>query len=322
MTSISSSKKIALWAINPFEEETRPSPAVVQELKKWAEACGYAIQPIHVLYVSSIDAPPDDYGGWVKRFVPAVEAEVSNYLKGMDLPALKEPRVLVHHGVSIHSAVDALLKYAGDVKAEWVLTASKGRSGLRRMALGSFAESLLTRSPVPVWVFGHGKPVSLDTQRILFATDFSDLSKAAFEQVIGQAQKLGSSVTLFHCINLPETMVSGAGAMGVSSCFPIDEYLKDQTEWARLKVAEWTKSAKVKGVTVDFVIKQVVPNIANAIVFEAGLARAGVIALASKSGPIGASLLGSNARQVIRQSECPVWVYGPKSLPRALAEGA
>ena len=29
--------KIALWAVNPFEEETRPGQAVVDELKKWAE---------------------------------------------------------------------------------------------------------------------------------------------------------------------------------------------------------------------------------------------------------------------------------------------
>src|SRR4051794_25198001 len=108
----SNQSKIALWAINPFEEETRPSLVAVEELKKWTEASGYLLRPVHALYVSSIDAPPDDYGSWVRRFVPAVEAEISRYLKGMDLPALQAPKVLVHHGVSSHSAVDALIQYA------------------------------------------------------------------------------------------------------------------------------------------------------------------------------------------------------------------
>jgi len=312
-------KKIALWAVNPFEEETRPSAAAIDELKKWAEASGFLLQPVHVLYVSSIDAPPDDYGGWVRRFIPAVEVEVSKFLNGMDLPGIQAPKVLVHHGVSIHSAVDALIQYAQDVRAAWILTSSKGRSGIRRMALGSFAESLLTRSPVPVWVFGHGKSAQLTSDRILFATDFSDVSKAAFTQVIDQAKKLGSSVTLFHCVNLPEPVMSGAGAMGVSSPFPIDEYMRDQTEWAKVRAAEWANDAKESGVKVDYVVKEVVPSIANAIVFEAALARAGLIALASTSGAVGAVLLGSHARQVVRQSECPVWVFGPKCAAGAVA---
>ena len=312
-------KKIALWAVNPFEEETRPSAAAIDELKKWAEASGFLLQPVHVLYVSSIDAPPDDYGGWVRRFIPAVEVEVSKFLSGMDLPGIQAPKVLVHHGVSIHSAVDALIHYAQDTHAAWILTSSKGRSGIRRMALGSFAESLLTRSPLPVWVFGHEKSALLTSDRILFATDFSDVSKAAFAQVIEQAKNLGSSVTLFHCVSLPEPMMSGAGAMGVSSPFPIDDYLRDQTEWAKVRAAEWVKDAKKSGVKVDYVVKEVVPSIANSIVFEAALARAGVIALASTRGAVSAVLLGSHARQVIRQSECPVWVFGPKCTAGSVA---
>ena len=106
--------------------------------------------------------------------------------------------------------------------------------------------------------------------------------------------------------------MSGAGAMGVSSAFPVDDYLKDQMDWAKTRGEEWVERAKARGVAVELRVKEVVPNVADAIVSEATAVGAGVIALASMSGPVGAALLGSHARQVVRQSECPVWVFGPK----------
>jgi nucleotide-binding universal stress UspA family protein len=305
--------KVAVWAINPFEEETRPSPAVIAELRRWAEATGHAIQPVHVFYVSPTDAPPQGHESWIKRFIPALEAETAHYIKGMDVPGMLEPKVLVQRGGFTHAAIEVLVQYAQDLGASWILVSSKGRSGIRRMALGSFAETLLIHSPVPVWVFGHG-PADLrepDSRRIFFATDFSDVSQAAFARVIEQARALGARVTLFHCINLPEPMVSGAAVMGVSAGFPVDEYVRDQSEWARKRAADWIRFAAQSGVPVEFKLREVVPSIANEIVTEARRESAGIIALASHSGTVGATLLGSHARQVVRQSECPVWVFGP-----------
>jgi nucleotide-binding universal stress UspA family protein len=308
--------KIAIWAVDPFERETRPGHAVIEELKNWAAATGMRIQPIHILYSPSADVPDDERGSWVMNYVPAVAKEVTQYLTEVGLSGTLEPKVLVQRHGSTGAAVEILLQYAKDVQAEWLLVSSKGRSGLRRIALGSFAESLLVKSPLPVWVFGHGAPATLNPRRILFATDFSTASKAAFTQLLQQASALKAEVTLFHCSTLPDALVLSATGMGAANVFPVDDYLKEQLAWANECAAEWSASARTNGVEVHLVIKSAALNIPGAILAEAASLHAGVIALASTSGMLGAALLGSNARQVIRQSECAVWVFGPQWLKR------
>lgn len=305
-------KKVAVWAINPFEVETRPGSAVQEELKKWASANDTELQPVHVFYVPSADVPAADRGAWVKRYIPALEKEVTSYLSTLSLPAMRAPKVLIQHGGSTHEAVETLIQYAEDLGATWTLSSSKGRSGIRRLALGSFAETLLLKSTVPVWLFGHGDPKVLDPTRILFSTDFSEVSKNAYESVVAQASKLGANVTLFHCVNLPNEMLTGLGAMGAAGVFPADDYIKSQTAWAKETADRWVWDAQLKGVKVKLVIKEIAPSIATAVLNAATEEKAGIIALASRSGPVAAVLLGSHARQIVRQAECPVWVFGPK----------
>lgn len=307
-----STKRLAVWAINPFEVETRPGSAVIDELETWLGATGTAVQPVHVLGVPAAVLSPDAHGSWSEPYLAATEKETAEYLNGIGLPQLLQPKVLLHHGGTAEGAARVLLDYAQEVGAAWILVSSKGRSGLRRLALGSFAESLILTSPVPVWVFGHGNPAVLDPRRIIFSTDFSEMSRAAFNRVLDQASKLGARVTLFHCVNFPDGALSNLGMMGMTPYIPPEDYLSGQMEFARKSAADWIKDAAQLGVQVDFVVKEVVPNIDKSILQEAEAIGAGVIALASHSGRVSAAILGSHARQVVRHSDRPVWVFGPK----------
>lgn len=294
--------KIALWAIDPYELETRPNRAAQEELQKWAVATETLIQPVHVL----------EHGAQLVRSIPAIEEELTRYLSTMSLPMTLTPRVLVQPGGSKREAVDILTKYATDEKAGWILVSSKGKSGLGRLTAGSFAETLLLHSRLPVWVFGHGAPKTLDPASILFATDFSDASRSAFDQVLEQAARLRAQVTFVYCIDLPVGILSGVAA---SAVFPPADYMNTQLEWANGVAKEWIARAAQQGVVAKFVIRENVPNISNEILAQAAQAKAGFIAMASTCGPAGAALLGSHARQVVRQAECPVWVFGKNSQP-------
>jgi nucleotide-binding universal stress UspA family protein len=235
------------------------------------------------------------------------------YLAGMNIPRLKEPKILIERSGSSLEAARTLIQFADDLRASWITVSSNARSGLKRMALGSFAESLVLRSHIPVWAFGHGEGVSLNLEQIFFATDFSDASKAAFERVLGEAKQVNAKVTLFHVVTLPKSVMA-TGAFGSAAYLPLDDYLDEQQSWAEGISREWLQLGKAQGVSVETVVHAGAVNISETLLAEAASRNAGVIAMASQSGPWAAAIVGSHARDVMRQSKCPVWVFGPKCL--------
>ena len=62
------------------------------------------------------------------------------------------------HGVEVvtemlyRSAPNSIASYAGEVNADLVVIGSRGRSGVRRILLGSTAEEVVRRAPCPVTV--------------------------------------------------------------------------------------------------------------------------------------------------------------------------
>jgi len=59
-----------------------------------------------------------------------------------------------------YNAVDSILTMAHDLGADLIAMSTHGRGGLRRVALGSIADHVLRRSPVPVLL--HRMPVGSD----------------------------------------------------------------------------------------------------------------------------------------------------------------
>src|SRR5690606_6596592 len=98
--------------------------------------------------------------------------------------------------------------------------------------------------------------------------------------------------------------------------FNIERYPLEQEAWAKQESTAWLKLAEQHGVPIRFDCATRSENTAQAIQQAAREAGAGVIALASQSGPLSASILGSVARQVVRHSESPVLVFGPRWLER------
>lgn len=58
--------------------------------------------------------------------------------------------VAVHHAVRQGDVVEAILDTAREVDADLVIMGTHGRKGLQRFFLGSVAEQVIRRSPVPV----------------------------------------------------------------------------------------------------------------------------------------------------------------------------
>lgn len=298
--------KMAVWAIDPMEAQTVPAQDVISELRNWISQANIHVQPVYVLEVGT---SLSDISFYVEQRVLDLKTALNKYLNQLDLPNVLGPEVLVSKSNSIMDAIDVLLKFAKQRRSDCIMVSSKGRSGLSRIAFGSFAESLLLKSSIPVWVLSHGDSKSLNSKKFLFATDFSENSKESYREFLRTAQALGAEVVLYYAATIPDTVLA---ANGMGPIVAIEPYLRDLQEEGEKTAAKWMGEAKRLGVKSQAIVETVIHDVPQAILAAARAKNCGAIAMASQSGPIAAAILGSYARQVVRHSYCPVWVYGPK----------
>jgi nucleotide-binding universal stress UspA family protein len=108
---------------------------------------------------------------------------------------------------------DELLGIVADNKVDLVVMGTHGRRGVERLLLGSTAESILRRVPVPVLTISQRgvdqeteSPFDVPFRRILYATDLSeDGLSGGLHYAVDLARTLGAHLTLLHVIQLRET---------------------------------------------------------------------------------------------------------------------
>ena len=145
------------------------------------------------------------------RFVPQlgnVETTVGleEYAR-KNLCRLEEKILGIPHVLAIeHGEVwPAISELARKNDADLLVMGTHGRTGLRRLLMGSVAERVFRRAHCPVLTIGPGaerKPAE-DIQCIVFATDFEAESKAAFAYALVIAQESEAEVTMLHVERAP-----------------------------------------------------------------------------------------------------------------------
>lgn len=108
---------------------------------------------------------------------------------------------MVVRGKGIWTAVEGAIK---DHDADLLVLGTHGRTGRSRHCLGSVAEEILRRSPVPVLTIGprvcgvHGHA---RFRHILFATDFDTESEAAAHFAVSIADENNAQLILMHVLD-------------------------------------------------------------------------------------------------------------------------
>jgi len=98
---------------------------------------------------------------------------------------------------------DVIFRLVRDQQIDLLVVGTHGRSGLPKFLLGSVAEKLFRQSPIPVLTVGplvSRDQGSIDFNKIVFATDFSDESLAALPHAISLAQQYEGRLVLLRVI--------------------------------------------------------------------------------------------------------------------------
>jgi nucleotide-binding universal stress UspA family protein len=200
------------------------------------------------------------------------------------------------------SAAEEIIATANEINSDLIVMGTHGRTGIRRVLLGSTAEHVLRKAKCPVLTIKPKSKAleSLAVRRILCPTDFSSSSKAAFELACTLAHANGARVIALH-VALPHVVTSDEAMAEAVATSAIESSRRTATEQlAGLRSAEG-----------DFPFEQQLEegDAAERILDSARVNHCDLIVLGSH-GRTGLSrlLMGSVAEQVIRKAPCAVLV--------------
>jgi nucleotide-binding universal stress UspA family protein len=268
---------------------------------------------IHLLHVVTLQG----YGGQTDL---AAFPDLEPYLERADKVARERLDAGALHGGTAEakvfkaltravSAPEAIVEYAERKKADLVVIATRGNTGLTHVLLGSVTERVIRYAPCPVLVVGGGDRdyVDPDTgvvriRRVVVADDFSDSAAAALRYAVEHLRPYKPEVCLAHAV---VTDVPPAYAFaGVDSIFQLRPDLKDRLiEMLRKRAAEvvpdgWAISCEVR----EGKPHEVVPRYARDV--EADLLVVGretKIELAER-------VFGGASERIVRHAPCPALV--------------
>jgi nucleotide-binding universal stress UspA family protein len=173
--------------------------------------------------------------------------------------------------------------------------------------MGSFAETFLLHSTVPTLVINPHCAASGDSNHILFATDFSAQSLAAFDQTVAIAAQLKARISVVHYSHTPKyASLLGEALFGEVA----DEIERRVKKEKSLGAALVTKGLgqKVK-TSFHLITGRGTFDPSSAIAKFAKLQGVGFISLAARSGVLKSALMGATSRELARNATCPVLIY-------------
>lgn len=258
---------------------------------------------LHVLHVEERDVELSD----------VIDVREADVLADLHLPVPDEPTVPVarihEHTVVHRSAADGILSYAAEHDTSLIVLGTHGRRGVQRLVLGSVAEEVVRRAPVPLFTVGRGAPASPPADgALLVPVDFSDHQDRLLAHARVLAQAYDVSVALLHVVNRTDP----PEAYGTDPPLPEPDVLLDRSAQALTKRAAPLRDA---GIPVQVDVRHGHP--AEEILAVAADLDAALLAIAThgRSG-VERMLMGSVAETVIRRAPCPVFTV--KSFGRSL----
>jgi nucleotide-binding universal stress UspA family protein len=313
--SLQSLKKV-IWAIDAFDSNRELYKNSAHFIRQLVQMTGCVIQPVYILSESDLMYKKSDLFDFGSDYQTAAKNSLKELLSSLEIEELTEPTVLVQRAYRSDSDAELLSNFAFAVEADSICVCSHGKKGLERMFLGSFAETLLLKSKVPIIVIPSHLKKDIHLNQFIFPTDLKSESRTAFRSVVRMAKAFQAKLSLFHSVAHPidSLLQSGVYLLGGGTWVPAHSYFgKNIDQQTRLAEA-WASWANHQGVETDFVVDPTGGSVQKALIALTQMKDAGFIVMEGISGPVESVMIGSVARQVIRASDRPVWIIRSSML--------
>ena len=214
----------------------------------------------------------------------------------------REKGVEVSGALSLGPPVDVVLEAVKQHDPELVVIGTRGNSGFKHLLLGSVAEALVRKCPVPVLTIHPEDHESLAKLRhVILPTDFSDEASHVIDRLgVLLPHDPKPKLTLLHVYQLP---VIVAPLMGFAPEMPVlAEDARDEAHKALDPLAEKLRAA---GYEVEVIGREGDPSHVISDLTETSDADLVVMGTRGLS-KFEQMLLGSTTERVVQHAKCPV----------------
>jgi len=215
-----------------------------------------------------------------------------------------------------NGAFDSLCRIAAEIPADLIITSTHGRTGLKRLLLGSTAERLVQYSPCPVFVDRRPKSIGnteRDIKKILVPVDFSDCSLAGLNYAVRFAKKIGARIIVVNVVDLgPVMMTTGCGH------YDSPTYIEAARRRCGDQMQSFLKRVSFNGVSVN---TSAVAGFCPTSIYQSAARKGADLIIMSTHGRTGLRhvLVGSVAERTVRYAKCSVLVVPSFSRVRKRA---
>ncbi len=195
-------------------------------------------------------------------------------------------------------AVDRALKMASSNKSNLIGLYTHSRRGYLRMAMGSFAETMIHKSPLSMLLVNPKTKFPRKIKTILFASDLSSASELHFQTTLSLCQRLRAKLVVFHAA---EAVLQWS----LDEANPQIHAYRRRVQEIRERIQQDAKRASVPfevAFSVEF------ETTADLIVKFARRRKADLLVVGAKAGRLTALMGGSTTRNVVRASIQPVLI--------------
>jgi nucleotide-binding universal stress UspA family protein len=200
-----------------------------------------------------------------------------------------------------------VVEFAHERRPDIVVIATHGRTGLKRLFLGSFAEKIVRYGGIPVLlVRQEGEAQDFAPHNVLVPVDFSEAGSCVLPTARFLAERYGATLNFFKVLDPADYYYY---YYGVATREAFDKTLDQTRDVAAAAREQFTvlKERELSGVKAEFQCTRGLPT--HEIVCRAESSGADLV-LISTHGRSGAKrvLLGSVAAEVVRSAPCSVLV--------------
>ena len=235
MTSTQISERIALNSILFLTDFSDSSATAVPFATSIVRAYGSVLHALHVLVPSPLTylaaeasvTVIDDEEDRAKEEMRRLGAAFSGL----------QSETLIERGDAVWPVLAEVLQRQ---EFDLIILGTHGRTGLQKFLLGSSAEEVFRRAPVPVLTIGPAVQVGAHGggrfRCVLFATDFNAVSAAAAPYAVSLAQENQSRLVLLHVLPKPKPgkLDRDGGRSIAESLHHLHEFVSAEAElWCR-----------------------------------------------------------------------------------------
>jgi nucleotide-binding universal stress UspA family protein len=287
------------WGIDPFHQnKTQLQRAyklilAMQAKPKDEIHVGYVVTRNETDLTLAFDVPIDE------RFTSYPKKVLEKKLKNAGIPTQKlRLHVVDFPTLSTTKAAEYLLKMAKQNSCDLCVVYSQGGSSVKKLFLGSFAESIVHLAQNKLLVVNPHSKLQSGIKSVFFCYDGERGSQKALEDTIVFCKEKGARLIVFHAARFSYNIA--------------DKNLSSDEKAYNQKLNQTKKSvedacAKQK-VICKFIISTKFEMISTLALKHASKQRADLVAVVAKSGRGTALMGGSVTRQILRASRVPVLV--------------